>query len=390
MNRKNNLKVFVGIFIILLFVLLGLLTTLLKTVEKRESTKVEAYAEEVVTPKTVIEKYENVYLSTEGNTFYVEFKKDLFEPNGSNNKNFFESIVSELIPFFEDKTFSLVDNQKNIKVYVEYDYKDKEHHIIYNDVEDFYGTVDGKSYIAADTVTISNRITIYVEDYYLERLKMKDFYFSAISEKLKDGVEKENKYVDYLDGTLSIRLAPNNVVKNIIYKNGFKDRAITSRVTINTPLSEVYETYGEPAFGSLEKRYLGYISDNIYYFFYDNEISIYPYAYKNNKDFEKLLSKFLEDNDLNNFIYELTDLWKNYDVFKYNEETQEVYLLYGSRGVEISYKGDPNDGITLYNNYFFTNKTKSFVKKGFLRINSEEDLINIIESKRRDGTLVIE
>ena len=32
----------------------------------------------------------------------------------------------------------------------------------------------------------------------------------------------------------------------------------------------------------------------------------------------------------------------------------------------------------------------SFVKKGFLRINSEEDLINIIESKRRDGTLVIE
>ena len=393
MNKDGNLK-FITILLILLFILLCLLIVFLNSIKKQQNTsnQIEIVAEDTSqTIKSIVEKYESEYLSLDGSTIYINFIKDLYDENGKSNNSYFEKFIKELEVFYEDDTFYLVDNKKAINITVKYDYATKEHKIIYNGIENFYGETNGESYVAVDNVKITKYTLIFDKDYYLQMLYMKGGYFSDIKDSLGEGIEDVNGYTNFLNNTISIRTAPNGVVKNIIYKNGYdENELITDGITISSSLEDVYNKYGEPSFGSISDKFLGYRTNSWYYFFYDDEISIYPYAYKDNTKFEKLLKEYIETKDINNFVNNLIFVWKNYDSFVYDKENQIIYLLYASRGVEISFNGSNSDGITLYTNYFFTDKTKSYVKNGFVKLNDTGDLINIIESKRRDGSLVIE
>ena len=387
MNNTRNMK-FILLIMALLVVLLILCNVLLQLLQEgKNHAKVESYVGDKSTIKGVIVSNESEFIKQEDEKIYISSAKDLYNEDGTDNELYFEKIIDELIPFFSDKDFTIIDETKDLTIYVKYDFKDKDHKIYYNDIDDFYEKTNGENYAAVDDVKIVKGQLLFFKDHLLQLLEMNSGFFSMMSEELKDGVVSKNNYTNYFDGKLSVRLAPNNAVKNIVFRDGYSDEEITNKITLNSTLDEIKETLPENAFGSVESGVLGYRTDDYYIFYYDDEISIYAYAYKENSNFEKLLSEYIENKDLKNFVEKLTSKMKNYDYFKYDENSQSAYLLYASRGIEINIKENDTKGITLYTNYFFTNDTKKLVKNGYISFNSKADLIEVTEEKRRNNTL---
>ena len=99
-------------------------------------------------------------------------------------------------------------------------------------------------------------------------------------------------------------------------------------------------------------------------------------------DFEEKLETYLQDKDLKTFARGLAITMDNYYEYKFNEEEQSLYISYPGRGIEIDIKNNDPKGITLYNNYYLTERTKSFLKQGIISINPDEDYIDKIEKER--------
>ena len=152
-------------------------------------------------------------------------------------------------------------------------------------------------------------------------------------------------------------------------------------------LDEVYNINPDNSFGSVSDGYLGYKEADYYLFFYDDEVSVYSYAYRYNDIFEEALEKYLDDKNLEEFVNKLVKAWKAYDYYEYNPETQDAYILYSNRGIEINIKNNNPEGITLYSNYYFTDVTRKYVKDGLITFKYNEDLIDKTEKQRREGTL---
>lgn len=386
--NKSNSKKFILIIVGLLVILLLLFILLLEAMElNNKPSEVSSSIDDKSTIQGVIRSNGSEYIKQEKEDIYVLFSVDLYNEDGSSNEAYFEKMISELTPFFSNKDFTLIDEKKDFKIYVKYDYSIKEYRIYYNDIEDFYSKTDGDSYSAVDSVEIVKFQKIYFHDNIIDLLKTQDTYFSSIRSIVGEGTAAKNNYTDYFDGKLSIRLAPNDVVKNIIFKDGYRNNEMAYEITLDTPLNEIYKSFPNIAFGSIKEGFLGYRTDMFYTFFYEDEISMYPYSYKKNVDFEKFLLEYIETRDLNTFVEQVTSRLRNYDYYRYDEERQEAYILFASKGIEINIKGNDLKGITLYNNYCFTNKTKSLVKNGYITLNSEKDLIAVIEEKRRNDTL---
>ncbi len=93
----------------------------------------------------------------------------------------------------------------------------------------------------------------------------------------------------------------------------------------------------------------------------------------------------MEDKNLDEFVTKVLKKWTNYDKNEYDPDKQNAHITFPSRGVEIKIDNNNSYGITLYNNYFFTEKSKEFVKSGKIQINAEEDLLELMEINRRNN-----
>lgn len=392
MNRKNALKLIIIFLIILFFCLFCLMLLLQGTLEgdnklesdKRTSNLVVSTLENS-NPKTfqeVIKKYNSEYLSREKNKIYVKFAKDLYDENGKSNKNYFENLISDLESFFTPVDFNLIDEEKNIDIQIKYNSQTKKYEITFNKIKDFYNETDGDSYIKVDKSKIVKTSPLYVSNGYLERLVSNQMYLSSIEKYLDEGKELPDGYISYKSGTIKIKLAPNKSVMNIIFSKDY-GYSILSDVESNTPLSKIYELHGDNVFGSLEEKYLGYRTTDLYYFFYGDETSVYGYSYQNNKKFEELLSKYLENKDLDAFVTGISEQILSYDTFEYDKNTKRAHIVFPTRGIEINIENNNAKGITLYSNYYFTETTKEFVKNGLIKFEPGKDLVKEYEVQRR-------
>ena len=175
---------------------------------------------------------------------------------------------------------------------------------------------------------------------------------------------------------------PTGGVRNIVYTSDYEG-GITTEIDAGMDLKEIKEIEPENAFGSISDDYLGYREDSFYVFFYDNELSFYPYSYKKNTKFEKLLKEYLENRDLNLFVKNLKTGWMAYDHLEYNPETNSADILYSTRGVHIKIENNEPKGITFYSNYHFTDYTKKLVKQGIVDFKPGVDLVHETELERR-------
>lgn len=390
--KKDLRSAFVLIFLILLFLLLFFFYTMIQTIEKggnevsiktQEENKTENSPETEQNPiKNILEKYGSKYIKTEGPSIYVEFAKDLYNKNGESNKNYFVKIIDEIVPHFKEQSFYLIDNPQEIYIHVRYNFETKDHTIIINEIENFYENSNGKNYIAVDESEIVKRSGFMIMDPYLFTLSLNSYYFDSISEKIGEGTDLGNGYTSFLNGTIKLRTVPTGGVRNIVYTSDYEG-GITTEIDAGMDLKEIKEIEPENAFGSISDDYLGYREDNFYVFFYDNELSFYPYSYKKNTKFEKLLKEYLENRDLNLFVKNLKTGWMAYDYLEYNPETNSADILYSTRGVHIKIENNEPKGITFYSNYHFTDYTKKLVKQGIVDFKPGVDLVHETELERR-------
>lgn len=390
--KKDLRSAFVLIFLILLFLLLFFFYTMIQTIEEggnevsiktQEEKETENSPEAEQNPiKKILEKYGSKYIKAEGPSIYVEFAKDLYNKNGESNKNYFVKIIDEIVPYFKEQSFYLIDNSQEIYIHVRYNFETKDHTIIINEMENFYENSNGKNYIAVDESEIVKRSGFMIMDPYLFTLSLNSYYFDSISEKIGEGTDLGNGYTSFLNGTIKLRTVPTGGVRNIVYTSDYEG-GITTEINAGMKLKEIKEIEPENAFGSISDDYLGYREDNFYVFFYDNELSFYPYSYKKNTKFETLLEEYLENRDLNLFVKNLKSGWMAYDHLEYNPETNSADILYSTRGVHIKIENNEPKGITFYSNYCFTDYTKKLVKQGIVDFKPGVDLVHETELERR-------
>lgn len=390
--KKKLKSAFILIFLILLFLLLFFCYTMMKTIESdtnRISQDIQgengtnvSFEEEQNLIKKILEKYGSTYIKEEGPTIFVGFAKNLYEKSGKSNKDYFEKIIIEMIPSFKEQTFYLKDEVQEINICVKYNMEIKDHVIIINDVENFYEKTDGAKFIAVEESEIVKRSGFMILDPYLLTLSINSYYFDSIQEDLGEGKDLGNGYTSYLDGSIELRTIPTGGVRNIIYNSNYEG-GITTEINAGMDLKEIKKIEPENAFGSLSDDYLGYREDNFYVFFYDNELSFYPYSYKKNTKFESILEEYLDNRDLNSFVKNLKSRWMAYDHLEYNPETNSADILYSTRGVHVKIENNDPKGITFYSNYYFTDYTKNLVKQGIVDFKPGVDLVHETELERR-------
>lgn len=393
---NNKKKAIILAFILLLSVLLVTLIIFIIFIniyEKDNNTQNqniistvedESVASKEPTIEDVLKKHRSEYISQESTTIYVKFGEDLYKENGNSNEEYFIDIVEDLKQFFEKKSFKLIDEEKNIDVYAQYNASDDSYEIIFNGIKDFYKNTDGKSYVEVENVSIIEPSVLFISNGYLERLVLNDMYFSSIEKYLTESLELEDGYVSYPNERLKLKLAPNKTVQNIIFFDDYEGN-ILSDINMKMSLSEILELHPDNSSGSLRDEYLGYRNGDLYYFFYKDEVSVYGYSYNKNDNFEKLLTEYIEDKDLDKFAQGLKNKIKVYDKFEYDPDIKKLYMTFPTRGIEINIKDNNPKGITLYSNYYFTDITKNFVKRGLITLNSRVDLVQEYEKSRREN-----
>lgn len=162
---------------------------------------------------------------------------------------------------------------------------------------------------------------------------------------------KESSYEDYdiyFDEGIETKTIIGKIF-NIIFTNKYKDNIINN-INVNTSLKEIIEILGEPTFGSIEEKILGYKGNDIYIFFSNEEISVYRIEKDDNRDeLIAVFKEFEEDEDVWKLGNALTDIWADYD--KYNYDTNYVDLVYTLKGLRLQYNFTTQNGITIFNNY---------------------------------------
>lgn len=332
----------------------------------------------------VLKKHNTEFISQDGTTVYVSFGKDLYSENGESNETYFIDLVEELEQFFEKTTFKLIDEEKNINILAQYIVSEDEYNIIFNDIENFYKNTDGETYVEVENVSIIEPSVLFISNGYLDRLVLNNMYVSSIENYLTEAIELEDGYISYPNERLKLKLAPNKTVQNIVFFEDYEGN-ILSDINMEMSLDEILELHPDNSSGSLSDGYLGYRNGDLYYFFYKDEVSVYGYSYKKNENFEKLLTAYIEDKDLDKFVEGLKSKLKVYDEFEYDPEIKKLYMTFPTRGIEIDIEDNDPKGITLYSNYYFTDTTKELVKNGIISLNSKIDLVQKYESARRES-----
>lgn len=234
-----------------------------------------------------------------------------------------------------------------------------------------------------ENISLGKKSAIFTSNNYLSALKVTDMNTRLIYPELGEGKDLGNGYVSYKEESILLRTTLIGTVRNIIFTRKYEDEEIVNGVTSKTPLREIKKLYPNNNFGGLDKDYLGYITNDFYYFFYDDEISVYGLTYKEDKKFEEILTKYLQDKDLDNFISTLKSNLRYYDYLEYDPEIKKAHVMFSHRGYEIDIEENNPKGIKLYNNYYFTDTTKDYVKKGLITLNEYENLVDKIEKERR-------
>ena len=369
-NKKQNNTIINIIFVIVFFILIAICSVLVNELETIENKEIENRVAVVnnanaKTIKGTIEKHDSKLLSRKSNTIYVEFSEDLYDESGNSNEQYFESMIKDILKTEEmqNENFSLIDEEKDIIIRVKYDTEaEGEYSIEYNRKENFYEEISAEEYTTIDKAKIveQKEVTILAQE--LRDLSNGNMFFRKIKNKIGIGKDLGNGYTSYKDGALILKLL-NSKVRNIL-KESSKE---------NT-----------------DKDYLLYRTSEYYLFFYEDEVSVYSYSYFENTLFEQYLEQYLEDKNLDSFIQKVTGKWAMfYDKNEYNAEQQYAYITFPSIGVEINIENNDSKGITLYNNYYFTEKTRAFAKDGKITINADEDLLEKMEQNRRNEFLEV-
>lgn len=282
-----------------------------------------------------------------------EFDKDIFlnipyKPVDSvvhSNQTFYENLIKTVALKLKNRNFRLIDPNKELIVSI----KNQDGELKY--------TINGNNnYYETEMARLSKNnskekiIQMSIKSHELETIIQNNWNMGKSRSQL--GTKEKNKgdYECYTDEGFNIRIV-NLKVFNIVFNKQYKNEVFEG-ITTGLNNNEIVEKLGEPLFQSDAKPEIGYKTKDYYIFFYNGEISIYrieEFDELKNKEFAELVTKLIEDENLNEFINKITDIYPDFD--RYSKSEDGIEILYSLRGFSISYSKNGNKGITIYNNF---------------------------------------
>ncbi len=184
-----------------------------------------------------------------------------------------------------------------------------------------------------------------------------------------------NGYVVYCNG---------KSVYNVIFDSSYTGEII-GNFTVGTDFEKIEEKLGVPTFKA--KDYIGYKTKEIYVFFYEDEVSVYPNRKFSNGKLEEFLTSYLEKTYTKGRTYFLADLRNNYEDFivDIDEENDVVTIKSIERQVVGKLNSLGNIEIEFYNGYEVSlEETETYIKQKVYKTN-EEDLVEIVENERKSS-----
>ena len=366
MKDKKKLGIIISFIVAFLLMLLLILWSIKQYIDLSNRTAIapvnDFTPEEKVTAVDILEKNNTVVDEEYEDKIYVKFDKDLFDENGKSNEEYFTRIIDDINSLRPESDYYLIDKEKEIEIHVILNQNNTYKYTINNN-ENYFDKVDGDVYAEVSRSKISESSHFYYNNDFLYLGAMSSYYIKEMEDELGEGRDIGNGYKSYKDGGMFIRTSPVGAIRNIVY-TGLYDDEITEGVKVGTPLKTIKEMFPQNAFGSISEGYLGYITNDLYSFFYPDEVSVYTYKYDENDRFESILKDYLETGDLKDFATRISATYSVYDSFEYDEDLESASILISNRGIKIEIRDNDPKGITLYNNYCFTEKTRNYVKEG--------------------------
>lgn len=352
MLRKKTIKI-IGFVIVILILLIVVVRAVILYNQKQNQFENKTYdsIEDFYTVEEVAKYMDCEYIREEKPKnlsydldIYLKFKYDLYT-DGASNKNYFYRAIVLFAQVTGYQNIRLIDDSKSIVIAVVGDSDNKKIKKIYiNGKENYFGEEDTIKELEKYQTAATTRIT--VNSKILQEII--NNHWNTTKVKLGTQESKLDDYEIYFDEGYRVKKSATTIF-NIDFMEQYKEPVVND-IKVGTSLEEVQNQLGTPAFGGDNYGFIGYVSYNLYAFFWPDRISIYCNENMNDEQqFLTLLNKFREDTDVKSFINQLTDLWPDYTSYDY--DSQYLHLTYILRGIDIKINVDQDNGVTFYSNY---------------------------------------
>ena len=352
MLRKKTIKI-IGFVIAILILLIVVVRAVILYNQKQNQFENKTYdsIEDFYTVEEVAKYMDCEYIREEKPKnlsydldIYLKFKYDLYT-DGASNKNYFYRAIVLFAQVTGYQNIRLIDDSKSIVIAVVGDSDNKKIKKIYiNGKENYFGEEDTIKELEKYQTAATTRIT--VNSKILQEII--NNHWNTTKVKLGTQESTLDDYEIYFDEGYRVKKSATTIF-NIDFMEQYKEPVVND-IKVGTSLEEVQNQLGTPAFGGDNYGFIGYVSYNLYAFFWPDRISIYRIDSMNDEQqFLTLLNKFREDTDVKSFINQLTDLWPDYTSYEY--DSQYLHLTYILKGIDIKINVDQDNGVTFYSNY---------------------------------------
>lgn len=352
MLKRSTLKLVFIIAVILIVLILGLRELIIYNQQRAEyEEKTYDSLADFSTVQEVAEYMDCEYIKeilSPNESFdldiYLKFKYNLYTDGASNEEYFYRAAVlfAQVTGY---KKVRLIDDSKELVIAIIGNSEAKKIIKLYiNGNDNYYGNKD--TIKALENYKQANITRIEVQSEILKNLikkewKTKEMDFGS-QETTYDG------YDIYFEEGLEVKKIGTKVF-NIVLTDKYEENIIND-IKTDTSFEDIVKKLGDPTYGNVNGSIIGYKSENMYIFFEKNRVSIYPLEKMGEEQaFLTLLESFRETADVKVFVSGVTDLWPNYDVYNYNEDT--VDLQYSLKGIKIEINTQRDTGVIFYNNY---------------------------------------
>lgn len=387
MKNKKLFIIILILLVILLFTLLGLIGR--NIMNDTSNMPIYSTIESMPDVKTLINQMYGKFIKMEDSKnekyskdIYVKLKYDLYE-NDVPKKDFYNALIQNVAQMLNYNNVRIIDEDKQLEIKV---VCDKENRTLIgsyiNNDTNFYGHYESQKALANYKPTQVTNLRLDSNE--LKTLTQNNWNRKELS--IGKETEKVDEYIEYPDYGIYIYDIDEKVF-NLIFDTRYKG-TIVNGIKVGDSLENVVSILGNPTFGNIEEGYVGYKGQELYVFFNNEQISIYPVESNNSSDLSQLVKQYESDGSIKKLVSNVTDIWENYEEYYYDEYT--VNLTYPLAGLKFQFGITENHGIIIYNNFtgkIFDNYTQEELSKAETEIPSyiyfvEEDSVNEYEYER--------
>lgn len=388
MKNKNLYKTIKITLIILLIIFIILLMIIGSREINRQNTPIYSTIEEMPDVETLINQMYGKYIKMEDSQnekyykdIYVDLKYGLYEGEES-KENFYNSLITTVAQKMNYDNVRVIDEEKQIELKIVCDKENGQLIGSYiNGDTNFFGHYESQKALA-------NYKKMKITELNIESAEINTLIQNGWDKNKISIGEPENQvdeYIEYADFGINIYEIDEKVF-NLIFDDRYEGTVVNG-IKVGDSFNTIISKLGAPTFGSADDFYIGYKGEDLYVFFNENQISIYPVE-KEVKSISELIEKYEEDSSIKKLVSGATDIWENYAEYYYNEYV--VNLSYPLAGIKFQFGVTENHGIIIYNNFIgqiIENYTQEELSKIEIEIPSyvyfvEEDSVDEYERER--------